>query len=92
MQDYTLYSSLESCPMCLVRLITSGVNRILHGAFDKKGGMVHAFENLPVFWSDLSEGKVFSQAVCSQEMINAANEIFILNLDELIERIKKIHS
>jgi cytosine deaminase len=92
MRNYTLYSSLESCPMCLVRLITSGVHRILHAAFDKKGGMVHVFENLPVFWSDLSKGKVFSQAVCSQEMINAANEIFLLNVDELIEMIKNMHA
>lgn len=92
LKDYTLYSSLESCPMCLVRLITSGVNKILHAAPDIRGGMVHVFENLPEFWSDLRDGKVFSQAACSQEMINAVGEIFLLNVDELIERIKNIHS
>lgn len=92
MRNFTLYTSLESCPMCLVRLITSGVHRILHAAFDEKGGMVHVFENLPEFWSDLSEGKVISQAVCSREMINAAGEIFLLNVDELIERIKNLHA
>ncbi len=92
LKDYTLYTSLESCPMCLVRLITSGVCRILHAAPDIRGGMVHVFEDVPEFWSDLSEGKVFSQANCSQEMINAAGKIFLLNVDELIERIKNMHA
>ncbi len=92
LKDYTLYSSLESCPMCLVRLITSGVRIIRHAAPDIRGGMVHVFEYLPEFWSDLSGGKIFSQAACSQEMINAAGEIFLLNVEELIERIKNMHA
>ena len=91
LQDYTLYTSLESCPMCLVRLITSGVHKILHAAPDIEGGMVHESKNLPQFWSDLGEGKIFSQALCSQEMINAASEIFRLNVEEFIEKIKNIH-
>ncbi|HWQ96385.1 MAG TPA: nucleoside deaminase [Candidatus Methylomirabilis sp.] len=91
LQSYILYTSLESCPMCSIRLITSGVNKILHAADDMKGGMVREMKNLPQFWIDLSEGKVFSQARCSQELINTANEIFQLNVDELIEKIKKMH-
>src|SRR5262249_18485032 len=38
---YTFYTSLESCPMCLARLITSGVNKTLYVAPDLTGGMVH---------------------------------------------------
>lgn len=91
-KDYTLYTSLESCPMCLVRLVTSGVNRVLHAAPDMTGGMVREMKNLPPFWMDLYEGKVFSQARCSHELINAANEIFLLNVDELIGKIKKMHA
>lgn len=92
MKDHTLYTSLESCPMCLVRLITSGVRKILHAAPDIRGGMVHVFEDVPEFWSDLSGGKVFSQAACSQEMIDAAGKIFLLNVDELVEKIKNMHA
>jgi tRNA(Arg) A34 adenosine deaminase TadA len=90
LQGYILYTSLESCPMCSVRLITSCVSKVLHAADDMTAGMVREMKNLPQFWIDLSEGKVFSQARCSQELINAANEIFQLNADELIEKIKKI--
>jgi tRNA(Arg) A34 adenosine deaminase TadA len=28
LKGYTLYTSLESCPMCLIRLISSGINRV----------------------------------------------------------------
>jgi len=91
-QGFTLYTSLESCPMCFVRLITSGVNKVLHASPDMTGGMVREKKNLPQFWLDLYEGKVFSQARCSQELINAANEIFLLNVDELIKKIKNMHT
>jgi len=59
---------------------------------DMTGGMVREKKNLPQFWLDLYEGKVFSQARCSIELINAANEIFLLNVDELIKKIKNMHS
>ncbi len=91
-QGFTLYTSLESCPMCFVRLITSGVNKVLHASPDLTGGMVREKKNLPQFWLDLYEGKVFSQSRCSQELINAANEIFLLNVDELIKNVKKLHT
>ena len=85
---YTLYTSLESCPMCLVRLITSDVNKVLYAASDSWGGMVSRMAEMPSLWIELCEGKVFSQADCSQELINAANDIFLLNLSELLEKIK----
>ncbi len=84
----TLYTSLEPCPMCMARLITSAVNRVLYAAPDMTGGMVHRIEDMPPFWIELGEGKVFSHARSSQELINAANEIFLLNLDELFEKLK----
>jgi cytosine deaminase len=92
MQGFILYTSLESCPMCFVRLITSGVNKVLHASPDMTGGMVREMKNLPQFWLDLFEGKVFSQARCSRELINVANDIFLLNVDELIGKIKNMHA
>jgi tRNA(Arg) A34 adenosine deaminase TadA len=92
MKGYTLYTSLESCPMCFVRLITSGVYKVLHASPDMTGGMVREMKNLPKFWLDLYEGKVFSQANCSRELINTANDIFLLNVDELIGKIKNMHA
>ena len=85
---YTLYTSLEPCPMCTTRLITSVVTRVLYAAPDIPGGMVHRMEDLPPFWIKLGEGKVFAQSRCSQELTDAANGIFLLNLDELFEKLK----
>lgn len=30
LREYTLYASMESCPMCLVRLISAGVKRVFY--------------------------------------------------------------
>ena len=87
---YTLYSSLEPCPMCLVRLISSTVDKVFYAAPDISGGMVHVMKNLPPFWTELGEGMVFSQAKCSRELIRSANDIFLLNAYELIEKLKNI--
>lgn len=86
--NYILYTSLESCPMCLARLITSGANTVLYAAPDITGGMVHKMKDLPPIWIELAKRQVFSQAKCSQDLINAANQIFLLNADELNEKLK----
>jgi len=88
LEGYALYTSLEPCPMCLTRLMTSVVNRVLYAAPDMASGMVHRMEDLPPFWIELGAEKVFAQAQCSQELINAANEIFLLNLYRLFEKLK----
>lgn len=87
-EGYTIYTSLESCPMCLVRLITSDVDNVLYAAPDSRSGMVSRMAEMPSLWIELCEGKVFSQADCSQELINVANDIFLLNANKLLEKIK----
>jgi cytosine deaminase len=83
MKGYTLYTSLESCPMCMARLITSGCERVIHIADDPLGGMVHLRAKLPPIWRKLSERQVFAKAKCSQEIEMAANHIFRLNVESL---------
>jgi len=88
LQGYTLYTSLESCPMCLTRLISSGVNTVLYAAPDAAYGMVRKMEQLPPPWIELAERQTFGQAKCSQDLVNAANHIFLLNIDELNEKLR----
>lgn len=87
-KGYTLYTSLEPCPMCLTRLITSGINTVLFVAPDKLGGMVHIFKNLPSAWHVLAEQQRFCRADCSQELVIAAEKIFLLNHNELSKKTK----
>lgn len=87
-EGYSLYTSLESCPMCLSRLITSGIKTVLYVAPDVAGGMVHKMQDLPPVWIELAKRQIFTQAKCSDELLNAANQIFLLNVDELNTKLK----
>ncbi len=84
----TLFTSLESCPMCLVRLACADVSRVLFVAEDAIGGMVQRMESLPSAWLMLAQTKTFAQAQCSPELVHAAGQIFQINLQELNARLR----
>jgi cytosine deaminase len=88
MKGYKLYTSLESCPMCMARLITSGCETIIHVADDPSGGMVHLKHNLPPMWIELSKAQSFIKASCSSQIEKAAQSIFMLNVEGLNERLR----
>ncbi len=88
MEGYILYTSLESCPMCLARLITSGISTVLYATPDEGGGMVNKAIDLPRVWVELMGGRSFAQAKCSQDLVNVANQIFFYNADELNKKLK----
>jgi len=80
-KEYTMFSSLESCPMCLCRIITSGLQDVHHIADDEGGGMVHLYSQLPPVWQDISEGRTFEKADCSDELSAIAEQVFLLTAD-----------
>jgi hypothetical protein len=45
---------------------------------------------LPPFWIELASKKRFEQAACSPAMTDAAGEIFRLNVDALLEKLKAV--
>ena len=87
MADYTLYTSLESCPMCLARLITSGVGTVKYVSPDLTGGMVHLMTNLPKIWQIFAARQKFPQASVPSLLVQLAFDIFKLNADELNSKI-----
>ncbi len=89
MGGYTLYTSLESCPMCLTRLITSGCGTVLHVADDPIGGMVYLQKKLPPVWRELAQNRQFRLAKSSQKIKEAAQSIFLLNLEQLNQRLNQ---
>lgn len=89
LEGYTLYTSLESCPMCLVRLISSGINSTLHVSPDPIAGMARNINFLPPLWKELSERQIFAKAACSEELTQAAMEVMLINAEELLEILKK---
>ncbi|MDR7665880.1 nucleoside deaminase [Methanosarcina sp. Z-7115] len=89
LKEYALYTSLESCPMCLVRLISAGINKVFYVSPDPIGGMVNSISLLPPLWKDLSAPQAFTAARCSRELSNAATEIMLINANELLEILRK---
>lgn len=84
----TLFTSVEPCPMCLVRLLSADVRRVLFVAEDAIGGMVQRLNNLPPSWLELAQSKTFAKAQCSPELVHAAGQIFGINLQELNARLQ----
>ncbi|KMY85552.1 tRNA-Xxx [Candidatus Paraburkholderia calva] len=85
--ECTLYSSLECCPMCTVRLINVGIGRVLYAADDAECGMVSRFADLPAGYREMAASRTppqhFGRADCSESLADCAHEIFRLNLDAL---------
>jgi cytosine deaminase len=63
----TLISSLEPCPMCMTRIIFSGVGCIKFICPDPLGGMVRRLETMPPIFRQLSteQRQSWRQADCS---------------------------
>jgi cytosine deaminase len=88
LKDYTLYTSLESCPMCLIRLISAGIGRVFCVSSDSIGGMTDSLNLMPPLWKELSEPQIFAKARCSIDLSNAATEIMLINADELLKILR----
>jgi tRNA(adenine34) deaminase len=82
MKGFVLYTSLEPCPMCFARLITSGVSRVYYASTDEHGGMVHKLEQMPAAWIELASRQKFAQAQCSPILSDLAFQIFLTNAAE----------
>jgi tRNA(Arg) A34 adenosine deaminase TadA len=75
-RTHRLYTSVECCPMCLVRLIQSGIGTVIFAAPDPPGGMGRRIRELPQAWADLSKRQTFRQADCNPVLIDIARQIF----------------
>ena len=77
----TLFSSLEPCPMCLTRLITSGVGKVYYGSPDPTGGMTTRMQSLPSRYQELARGREFAQANCSNRVHDLAWKVFEVTVE-----------
>jgi len=84
----TLYTSLEPCPMCLTRLISSRIGKVLYAARDELAGMVNSMRYLPLIWRELALPQVFAPARCSQQLSQVAREIVQATGEENDEKLR----
>jgi len=81
-KGFVLFSSLEPCPMCLTRLINSGVNTVYYAAVDEDGGMVSRMSQMPPEFLELAQGRHFELADCSSELAETAKLVFLSTVKE----------
>jgi len=93
-EQYTLYTSLEPCPMCSARIITSGIGNIKFTVADDTGGFTKKINEFPAAWQELTNEpykQYFSQADCSEELISISSNIFLYNADRLNTELRRIY-
>jgi tRNA(adenine34) deaminase len=88
LHDYTLFTSLEPCPMCLTRLITAGVGHVYHAAPDVESGMVYKLNDLTPVWVELARRQEFAEAEASPELKQIARQVFLVTANRNTEALQ----
>ncbi len=86
---YRLFTSLEPCPMCLARILTSGIPEVFYAADDIYGGMVHLKEAMPEAWTEMMRNRHIAEADCSRKLIAISELLVEMNREMLDEKLKK---
>lgn len=87
--NLVLVSSMEPCPMCLTRIINSGIKTVLYVTEDKEGGMVTRIDHLPPFWREFAADREFRKADCSPELQQIAQDLFHFSHRDFAKNRKK---
>lgn len=87
LKGYTLYSSLEPCEMCLIRIINSGLSQTYYVAQDEGKGGITARALAP-HWQNLARQQGFGLARCSPEFRDIALQIFQLSLPAVVKKLQ----
>jgi cytosine deaminase len=83
LSEITLYSSLEPCPMCLTRIINSGIANVYYLATDKLGGGVSYLDAMPPIWKELSAKVKFRKMQLPAEFENLAVKLAFANAEKI---------
>jgi len=93
-EQYTLFTSLEPCPMCSARIITSGIGNIKYTVADDTGGFTQKINEFPAAWQELTNipyKQYFNKADCSNELVSISSDIFLYNADRLNTELRRIY-
>ncbi len=85
--ELTLICSLEPCPMCLSRILMSGVTRILYLAEDRQGGMLTRANKLPPAFRNLLHRCEVGPLLVDKKYRDLAKELAQHGIAELRNRL-----
>lgn len=91
LSSMTLVSTLEPCPMCTARCISSGIKTVKFIAPDELGGMVHLMNQMPEVWKNIAkeQKQIFQEADCHPSLKSMALDIFLSNREILDEKLAR---
>ncbi|MBR9866980.1 MAG: nucleoside deaminase [Oceanospirillales bacterium] len=88
-EQLTMLVTLEPCPMCLGRLLLSGIGSVRYIARDPEGGMLNHMDKLPPAWRNLAQLQNHYQAHVSEPVRQLAMDIGSANLAALRHKLLK---
>ncbi|WP_417222093.1 nucleoside deaminase [Amphritea sp.] len=88
-EQLTLLVTLEPCPMCLTRLLVSGIGSVRYIARDPDGGMLTQADKLPPAWRNLMQLQSHYKAHVSTAVRALASDIAATNLVTLRGKLFK---
>ncbi|MDO6562207.1 nucleoside deaminase [Amphritea sp. 1_MG-2023] len=83
----TLLVTLEPCPMCLARLLLSGIGSVRYIAADHAGGMLTHADKLPPAWRNLMQLQQHYKAHVSPSVKQLAADIAATHLASLRHKL-----
>ncbi|HSM57838.1 MAG TPA: deaminase [Candidatus Sulfomarinibacteraceae bacterium] len=87
LKGYSLYSSLEPCEMCMIRIINAGVSNVYYAGIDAGKGAVNGPHRLADHWRDLAEKQNIAQANCSPRLAEIGLEIFLATIADVRRKL-----
>ncbi len=84
--NYTLYTSLEPCMMCLGRSIFSRIGHLYFVAKDLHGGVINN-THIPFTLANLMEQQVIQEAMCLPTLKDISSKIVAYSVQQLIDRL-----
>lgn len=83
----TLTVLLEPCPMCLSRILLTGIGRVSFLCTDHDGGMAHSVRHMPAAWRELASLADIQEADVSLSLREFAAKLSKSSLSEHRKRL-----
>jgi tRNA(adenine34) deaminase len=80
LNGYVLFTSLEPCPMCVIRIGFAGIARVHYLAADAEGSVARTLEGLAPVWARLARQVAFTEADCSPKLKTLASQIWLATI------------
>jgi len=87
-EGLVLYSSLEPCPMCTIRLLSANLKKVRYVSPDIDGGFIHHMNELPPYWKNQTLDKDYKELKCSSRLKEISRILLDISLELYGDRLK----